>query len=77
MVGIPFVLIHVACSLIWVASIFIVSSDMNYAIFIGRLGEVIASNNETLGEPFGYIVIFYFMGGASEGVVKAFTERKK
>lgn len=77
MVGIPFVLIHVACSLIWVASIFIVSSDMNYAIFIGRLGEVITSNNETLGEPFGYIVIFYFMGGASEGVVKAFTERKK
>lgn len=77
MTGIPFVTIHFICSVVWLSSIFIVGSDVDYAQFVNRLGEVMSLNNDTLGTPFAIIVGFYFAGGAGEGIVKAIKGSQK
>lgn len=69
MVGIPFVLIHILLTII----------DMG-SILLGRdpvMAALATRNIDTLGEAFGWIVIFYFAGGAVEGGITAFVGRKK
>lgn len=69
--GIPFVTIHVIVVLAWIVSIFTIGSSDAYKFVFDQLKLVAEWNNATLGEPFGYIVIFYFLGGAAEGTLRA------
>ena len=75
--GIPFVLIHIVISVAWMISIFVTGPGLEYKFIFEQLKLVSEWNNATLGEPFGYIVIFYFLGGAAEGGIRAFGNRKK
>jgi hypothetical protein len=59
MTGIPFVILHVLFCVVDVVVILNGGERL--------MGEMAQINNETLGEPFGWIVIFYFAGGAVEG----------
>lgn len=71
LVGIPFVAIHCLCFLVDFFGLFFLGGD-------GRLTAPLREDNiATLGEPFTWIVGFYFGGGAVEGVARLFTERGK
>lgn len=71
-VGIPFVSIHLISAVLWLSSIFLVEDATRLAFIVGQLKLVAESNNLTLGEPFIWIVIFYFGGGAAEGAINKF-----
>lgn len=75
-VGFPFVVIHLIVMLVWLLSIFMFDSPERYNFIFEQLRLISEWNNNTLGEPFGYIVIFYFLGGASEGAIRAISSRK-
>lgn len=77
MLGIPFVLIHVVVTVTWLIGIFKIGPGLEYKFVFEQLKLVAEWNNATLGEPFGYVVIFYFLGGAAEGGIRAFGNRKK
>lgn len=77
MVGIPFVFLHIVISLVWLQGLIVIDNTEVYLTFTERVSTFAMANNQTLGEPFGYIVIFYFCGGMGEGVVRAYLERRK
>ena len=78
-VGIPFVVIH---AIIFLAKLIILITASYYGtefydFAITQLSKMATENNETLGEPFVWICIFYFGGGAGEGIIKHFRGVKK
>ena len=73
--GIPFVVIHTILVLTWLVSIYMIGEGEQYKFVFEQLKLVAEWNNTTLGEPFGYIIIFYFLGGAGEGVVRAVRKK--
>lgn len=75
-VGIPFVAIHLITFIAWIVSIFFLGSSPGYNFTFEQLSLIGEWNNKTLGEPFAYIIGFYFFGGAAEGIVRARNEKK-
>lgn len=77
--AIPFVSIHVITTIAWLTSLFVFRENIEaYEFVVAQIAEVANTNNLTLGEPLLWVVVFYFAGGASEGVVnKALGFRKK
>lgn len=80
-VGIPYVLIHVIVSILYLASSAFIDpvsclqgcgaeSLQNAALTVGRL------NQDTLGDLFYLIGGFYFGGGLLEGGIRAWRQRK-
>lgn len=79
---IPFVGIHCLVAILWLIMIMIslfVAPGESYDFVAAELGKVADMNNRTLGEPLAWVFIFYFGGGAGEGVVAkiASVMRKK
>ena len=68
---VPFALIHFLCSMVWLYKI--ASSTIDESIK-GSLIELMSVNNNTLLTPVGIVLTFYFLGGAGEGVVKAWKK---
>lgn len=77
MTGVPFVLIHVIACLSWIVAAFLIDDKTHFINIMERLSDVATVNNNTLGEPFVWICIFYFGGGAAEGGIKAFANKSK
>lgn len=74
---IPFLLLHVATCVSWLVAIFTIKDKMVYTRVVEELHQLAHMNNVTLGEPVTWIVAFYFLGGAGEGAIKAFSTRFK
>lgn len=81
LLGIPFVLVHVLCALFWFVLVgFAVFSGVPivpdepgaYEFGVSQLLLIADMNNKTLGEPFAWAVIFYYGGGAGEGLISKF-----
>jgi len=66
-IAVPYVGLHIIYSLV----------DLYFVISTGATvcEDLRKSNNDTLGEPFTWAVIFYLAGGAGEGIVKRFNKR--
>ena len=80
MVGIPFVLIHIIIFLVQMILLLVTifwGGSEGYDFAMTQLDIMVTRNNETLGEPFAWIVGFYFFGGAGEGIVKRLRGVKK
>ena len=70
----PFVVLHSLIIVLWLL-VLIMSMRFGgeYYDFASQQLHLIADmNNKTLGEPIAWVVIFYFAGGAGEGIVKKF-----
>lgn len=79
-VGIPFVSIHLALFAFKVGLLLVTvfyGGSETYDFAVKELSNMQTENNETLGEPFVWICIFYFGGGAGEGIIKHFRGIKK
>jgi|9_EtaG_2_1085328.scaffolds.fasta_scaffold09331_2 hypothetical protein len=76
-IGLPFVALHIIVGILWVYSIFSTGPGLEYKFVFEQLKLVGEWNNNTLGEPFIYVIIFYFGGGAFEGVVKRYKDVDK
>ena len=75
LVGVPFVFVHSLTALFWFVIIGFAAINgpgENYYFAASELKKVALMNNETLGVPFAWIVAFYFLGGAGEGMIKAY-----
>lgn len=79
MVGIPFVAIHAIIFLIQLILLMLALryGSESYDFAMTQLDLMVDRNNQTLGEPFAWIVGFYFFGGAGEGIVKRLRGIKK
>lgn len=75
--GLPFVFIHIVLVVCWMISIFTAGPGLEYKFIFEQLKLVAEYNNTTLGEPFFYVVLFYFGGGAVEGIVKRYKDVDK
>ena len=75
--GIPFVVTHVLISIAWASSLFVIEDKERYTFVVSELFKIAQMNNVTLGEPFGWIIIFYFAGGAGEGLIGKFMNRNQ
>lgn len=73
--GIPFVMIHVFVSGFWIYFSVAPSSGELFDFRVAQLEKIAAMNNLTLGDPVAWILAFYFLGGAGEGIVKAWSAR--
>jgi len=84
--AIPFVFIHVLCcliDLIFAMQLGITAMELIEAgkpptalpLNFSVTSDIRASNNTTLGEPLGWVVIFYFAGGAGEGIIGKYLAR--
>jgi hypothetical protein len=73
---IPFISIHVLIAFSWLYAIFN-TAGARYESVVRELHELANMNNLTLGEPVLWIVAFYFLGGAGEGMIKAAMNRFK
>ena len=71
----PFVAIHAMVAMTWLAMIWFPSSGEMFDFRVSQLKEVANMNNLTLGDPVAWILAFYFLGGAGEGIVKAWSAR--
>jgi hypothetical protein len=78
-VGIPFVIIHVIIFLIQICLLLFAINygSETYDFAMTQLDLMVQRNNQTLGEPFAWIVGFYFFGGAGEGIAKKLRGIKK
>jgi len=79
MVGIPFVSVFVVVTLVKIVLIFVsifYMSGEGYDFAVVELDKIYDANAKTLGEPFGYICLFYFGGGALEGVTRTIVGNK-
>lgn len=76
MIGTPFVFIHLITFFIWIGSILLITDSARYDFIFEQLKLIGDWNNSTLGEPFTYVIGFYFFGGAAEGIVRARNEKK-
>lgn len=81
MLAIPFVLIHIIAALFWFVLIgFAVSSGGDHKAYefgVAELLKIADMNNRTLGEPFAWVVIFYYAGGAGEGMINKFMSSRR
>ena len=73
--AIPFVSIHVVVAGFWIYFSVAESSGELFDFRVTQLKEVASMNNLTLGDPVAWILAFYFLGGAGEGIVKAWSAR--
>lgn len=74
-VAIPYVAVWLMCAAMMVFSAFVDPATGKHIQEVSRtLGEM---NNDTLGMPVALVLSFYFAGGALEGVVGRFNERKQ
>jgi hypothetical protein len=73
----PFVFIHLTATIAWLTAIFTIKDLERYELIVTEIHQLAHMNNVALGEPVTWIVAFYFLGGASEGAIKAFTTRFK
>lgn len=76
-VGIPFVSVHIVIMIAWVLSIYLITGEDRYTFVTAQLNLMQEANNQVLGEPFMWIVIFYFAGGAGEGLISKYMSRKQ
>lgn len=77
-ISVPFVLLHFTAAVLWLISIFVFrDSPEAYKMIMGELWKVADMNNKTLGEPLGWILIFYFAGGAGEGLISRWMGKRK
>lgn len=74
-VVVPFIFIHCTVVSFWLYSIMAVTNGELFDWRVSRLKEVAEMNNLTLGEPAVWIVAFYFLGGAGEGMIKAWSSK--
>lgn len=74
---IPFVMLHIAVVVSWLVSLFVIGDRVKYNFVTEQLHEIAHMNNLALGEPVLWIVGFYFLGGAGEGMIKAASVRFK
>ena len=80
MLGVPFVIIHFIIAMFWIVLIlvsFIKGFPLGeipqiYEFGVAQLQRVAEMNNQTLGEPLAWVFIFYFAGGAGEGLISKF-----
>lgn len=76
--AIPFVSIHVITMVAWISTIFVFRDNVEaYDFVVNQLKEAALMNNETLADPLFWIVIFYFGGGMSEGIINRALGFKK
>lgn len=73
---IPFISIHVALTINWIYAVWNVTGE-KYELVVQEFHELAHMNNVTLGEPVLWIVAFYFLGGAGEGMIKAAMSRMR
>ena len=71
----PFVFIHVLIAGTWLAMIWFPSNGELFDFRVAQLKEVASMNSLTLGDPVAWILAFYFLGGAGEGIIKAWSAR--
>ena len=77
-VGIPFAAIHVITSGAWIVTVFVLRENLDsYQFVLEQLNLISETNNKTLGEPFLWIIFFYFAGGAGEGIISKLSARAK
>jgi len=67
---VPFITLHIIVAANWLAAIWILEGS-RYRLVVAELHKLAHMNNLTLGEPVLWIVAFYFLGGAGEGMIKA------
>ena len=73
-VALPYVAVWLLCALMIVVSAFV---DPAYGKQIEEASRLLGElNNDTLGTPVALVLSFYFAGGALEGVVSRFKEKK-
>ena len=75
-ISIPFVSIHFIIVINWLLAIWIIADKVRYDFMVEQFKLIAELNNMALGEPLGYIVIFYFLGGAGEGMINKFMSRR-
>ncbi len=73
--GIPFVAVHVTLMFAWLGSLYFMGDSDQLKFTVDQLHLIAQANNHTLGEPVLWIVGFYFLGGAGEGMIKAAAAR--
>ena len=71
----PFVLIHIIVAVTWFALLWFPSTGELFDFRLMQLKELATMNNLTLGEPASWILAFYFLGGAGEGMIKAWSNK--
>ena len=76
MVGIPFVSIHLICSISWLACAGLIEQQNRYILVADRIGSIMQYNNDALFAPFCIIIGFYFGGGATEGIIRELSAKK-
>lgn len=76
LISIPFVTIHVTIFGFWLYSLKTMANIKDYKFLVTQIQEMVNLNNMALGEPLGWIVIFYYGGGAAEGAIKRFINKR-
>ena len=74
---VPFVAINTLCAGIWIYCIMFATNGELYDFRVEQLKQGIESNFNAMGDPVAWIVAFYFLGGAGEGMIKAWLTRYK
>lgn len=72
--AIPFVLIHLLITVTYILCIVLMEPGDGLTYILTELKALAGVNNSTLGEVVGYLFIFYFLGGAGEGIVRRFKK---
>lgn len=75
-VSIPFVSLHVITFGFWLYSLKTMTDIKEYKFLVSQIQEMVSLNNAALGEPLGWIVMFYYAGGAAEGAIKRFINKR-
>ena len=76
LIAIPCVSMHVALFGFWLYSLKTMTAIKDYKFIVGQIQEMVSFNNMALGEPLGWIVMFYYAGGATEGAIKQFINKR-
>ncbi len=74
---VPFVAINTTVAILWIYCIMTATNGELYDFRVTQLKLVMECNFQALGDPVAWVVGFYFLGGAGEGMIKAWLTRAK
>ncbi len=73
--GVTFVSIHCIVAGFWIYFTVTATNGELFDFRVTQLKEIAMMNNSTLGDPVSWILAFYFLGGAGEGMIKAWSSK--
>ena len=74
---VPFVFINTTVAALWIYCIMTATNGELYDFRVTQLKLVMECNFQAFGDPVAWVVAFYFLGGAGEGMIKAWLTRAK